>query len=39
MDVSLVGLFFKTMFGPIDGLFILLAFATAYKLGSGSITG
>jgi hypothetical protein len=32
---SLVGLFFQTMFGPIDGLFILFAFFTAYKLGSG----
>lgn len=37
-DVSLVGLFFSTMFGPIDGLFILLAFFSAYKLGSGAIT-
>jgi hypothetical protein len=25
------------MFSPIDGLFILLAFFTAYKVGSGEI--
>jgi DNA-directed RNA polymerase subunit RPC12/RpoP len=35
---SLVGLFFAAMFSPIDGLFILLAFFTAYKLGSGVTT-
>jgi hypothetical protein len=38
-DVSLVGLFFTALFRPIDGLFILLACFTAYKLGSGSVTG
>ncbi|MGD9724578.1 MAG: hypothetical protein AB7O59_04065 [Pirellulales bacterium] len=32
---GLVSLFFQEMFSPIDGLFILLAFCTAYKLGSG----
>jgi hypothetical protein len=37
-EPSLVSLFFSTMFGPIDGLFILLAFATAYRLGSGAVT-
>ena len=30
--------FFATMFGPIDGIFILLALATAFKIGSGSPT-
>jgi hypothetical protein len=33
-----VSLFFKTMFNPIDGLWMLLAFATAYKVGSGKQT-
>ncbi len=33
-----VALFFKLMFSPIDGLFILLAFFTAYRVGSGSAT-
>lgn len=28
---------FSDMFGPIDGLFILLAVASAYKIGSGQI--
>jgi hypothetical protein len=32
---GLMALFFATMFSPIDGLFILLAFFTAYKVGSG----
>jgi hypothetical protein len=32
------GEFFKLMFSPIDGLFILLAFFTAYKIGSGQMT-
>ena len=27
------------MFSPMDGLFILLAFFTAYKVGSGQATG
>ena len=36
---SLIGLFFSSMFGPMDALFILLAFFTAYKVGSGSVTG
>jgi hypothetical protein len=35
---SLVGAFFSLMFGPIDGLFILFAFFTAYKIGSGGST-
>jgi hypothetical protein len=34
---SLVGLFFRTMFGPMDAVFILLAFFTAYRVGSGSM--
>lgn len=33
---SLIGLFFSTMFGPMDAVFILLAFFTAYKIGSGT---
>jgi hypothetical protein len=33
-----VALFFREMFNPIDGLFMLLAFATAYKVGSGKQT-
>jgi hypothetical protein len=37
-DVSLLAIFIGAMFSPIDGLFILLAFATAYRLGSGSIS-
>lgn len=32
---STAGLFFKTCFGIIDGLFILFAFASAYKVGTG----
>jgi len=36
MQVSKVSLFFKTMFGPIDGIFILLAVASAYKIGNAS---
>jgi hypothetical protein len=35
---GLVGAFFSSMFSPIDGLFILLAFFTAYKVGSGKMT-
>jgi hypothetical protein len=31
-------MFFKLMFTPIDGIFILLAFFTAYKVGSGQMT-
>ena len=27
--------FFSLMFGPMDGIFVLLAFFTAYKVGSG----
>ena len=38
-EPSLIGLFFSTMFGPMDALFILFAFFTAYKVGSGSMTG
>ena len=38
-EPSLVGAFFSIMFGPMDALFILLAFFTAYKVGSGSMTG
>jgi hypothetical protein len=38
-DRGLVALFFQEMFRPIDGLFILLAFFTAYKVGSGKQTG
>ncbi len=33
-----IGLFFKLMFSPIDGIFILLAFFTAYSVGSGQMT-
>jgi hypothetical protein len=33
-----VALFFKLMFRPIDGIFILLAFFTAYSVGSGQMT-
>jgi len=32
---GILALFFQSMFSPIDGLFILLAFFTAYKVGSG----
>jgi hypothetical protein len=35
---SLVGAFFSMMFGPMDALFILFAFFTAYKIGSGGST-
>ena len=34
---SMMKLFFSEMFSPIDGLFILLAFFTAYKVGSGEM--
>jgi hypothetical protein len=37
-DIGFIGLFFKHMFSPIDGLFILFAFFTAYKVGSGQAT-
>jgi len=37
-DRGLVALFFQEMFHPIDGLFILFAFFTAYKVGSGKRT-
>lgn len=30
--------FFSLMFGPMDGIFVLLAFFTAYKVGSGKPT-
>ncbi len=33
-----IGMFFKLMFSPIDGIFILLAFFTAYSVGSGQMT-
>jgi predicted Zn finger-like uncharacterized protein len=33
-----VAMFFKLMFSPIDGIFILLAFFTAYGVGSGQMT-
>lgn len=32
---GLIGAFFSAMFGPMDAIFILLAFFTAYKIGSG----
>jgi hypothetical protein len=32
---SLAALLFSSLFRPIDGIFILMAFASAYKLGSG----
>lgn len=35
---NLIALFFTSMFSPIDGIFILLAVATAYKVGSGQAT-
>ncbi len=37
-EPGFVSMFFQTMFNPIDGLFILLAFFTAYKVGSGKMT-
>jgi hypothetical protein len=37
-EPGMVGVFFKEMFSPIDGLFILLAFFTAYRVGSGKQT-
>jgi hypothetical protein len=33
-----IGMFFKLMFSPIDGIFILLAVGTAYSVGSGQMT-
>jgi hypothetical protein len=36
---NVISLFFKMMFAPVDGIFILLAFFTAYKVGSGQATG
>jgi hypothetical protein len=33
---SLIATFFSAMFGPMDAIFILLAFFTAYKIGSGN---
>jgi len=33
-----LGLLIASMFTPIDGIFILLAFFTAYKVGSGQVT-
>jgi hypothetical protein len=33
-----IALFFATMFSPFDAIFILLAFFTAYKVGSGEMT-
>jgi predicted Zn finger-like uncharacterized protein len=35
---GLLALFFASMFSPIDGIFVLLAFFTAYKVGSGKLT-
>jgi predicted Zn finger-like uncharacterized protein len=35
---GLIGLFFASMFSPVDGIFILLAFFTAYGVGSGQMT-
>jgi hypothetical protein len=35
---GLIVLFFKLMFSPIDGIFILFAFFTAYRVGSGGMT-
>jgi hypothetical protein len=34
-DGSLAALLFSSLFRPIDGIFILMAFASAYKLGAG----
>jgi hypothetical protein len=36
-EPNMVKLFFSEMFSPIDGLFVLLAFFTAYKVGSGEM--
>ena len=33
-----ISLFFQSMFRPLDGLFMLFAFFTAYKIGSGKPT-
>jgi hypothetical protein len=33
---SLIATFFSAMFGPMDAIFTLLAFFTAYKIGSGN---
>ena len=35
---GLIALFFASMFSPIDGIFILMAFFTAYAVGSGQMT-
>jgi hypothetical protein len=35
---NFVSLFFESMFSPFDSIFILLAFFTAYKVGSGEMT-
>jgi hypothetical protein len=35
---SLVALFLVTMFRPVDLVFVVVAFAAAYKLGSGTVT-
>jgi hypothetical protein len=37
--IGAFALFVGMLFSPIDGLFILLAVATAYKVGSGKMTG
>lgn len=37
-EPGFITLFFTEMFGPFDSIFILLAFFTAYKLGSGQMT-
>jgi hypothetical protein len=37
-EMSPVWLFFLLMFGPLDALFIIVAIATAYKMGSGLTT-
>jgi hypothetical protein len=38
-DVSPVALFFLLMFRPLDALFVVVAIAAAYKMGSGLTTG
>jgi hypothetical protein len=37
-EPGLVRLLFASMFSPVDGIFILLAFFTAYGVGSGQMT-
>ena len=37
-EPGFLALFFQSMFSPMDGVFMLLAFFTAYKVGSGQQT-